>query len=205
MNNPGQLENTPKFFEQKRRDESTTIVTGHTCDDISETTRLPTKWRENVLHCRNSKRTLVRFLAQFMLKHMYTYLSSHQKFYVAGAFDGHLAHASWFVEGNNSPQPDPAYSCNAEETDTMLWLHVKGTNCSNVLVLSPDTDVYMIGLPLQCTHMKDIIVQISDINSRELKLLYLKRLIAALCNDSDLANVATGTHCCNTSFSMQNS
>ena len=49
----------------------------------------------------------------------------------------------------------------------------------------PDTDVYMIGLPLQCTQDKDIIVQISDMNSRELKLLYMKRLIAALSNEPD--------------------
>ena len=194
FDNPGRLNNTPKFFEQKRRDESATIATGHTCDDINESTRLPTKWRENVLHCRKCKRTLVCFLAQFMLKQVHTYLSSHQKFYVAGAFAEQLANTSWFVEGNNSPQPDPAYSCNAEETDTMLWLHAKRTNCNKILVLSPDTDVYMIGLPLQCTQDKDIIVQISDMNSRELKLLYMKRLTAALSNDPDLASVAAATH-----------
>ena len=56
-----------------------------------------------------------------------------------------------------------------------------------VLVLSPDTDIYMIGLPLQCTQDKDIIVQTSDMNSWELKLLYMKRLIAAISNDPDLA------------------
>ena len=76
----------------------------------------------------------------------------------------------------------------------MLWLHAKRTSSNKILVLSPDTDVYMIGLPLQCTQDKDIIVQISDINSRELKLLYLKKLIAALSSDPDLANVASATH-----------
>ena len=106
---------------------------------------------------------------------MHFYLSSHQKFYVAGAFTEHIAIACWFVEGNGSPQPDPVYPCNA------------GIHCK-VLVLFPDT-VYMISLPLQCTEDKDVIVQISDINSRELKLLYMKGLIAALCNDPDLANV----------------
>ena len=72
---------------------------------------------------------------------------------------------SWFVEGSNSPQPDPVYSCNVEETDTMLWLHAKRMHCTKILVLSSDTDVYMIGLPIQCTQDKDIIVQISDMNS----------------------------------------
>ena len=123
FDNPGQLENTPKFFEHKRRDELATVTTGHICDDVNESTRLPTKWRENVLHCRKCKHILVCFLAQFMLKHMHTHLSSHQKFYVTGAFPQHLANTSWFVEGSNSPQPDSMYSCNAEETDTMLCLH----------------------------------------------------------------------------------
>ena len=48
-----------------------------------------------------------------------------------------------------SPQPDPMYSCNAEETDRMLWLYAERTHCNRILVLSLDTDVYMIGLPLQ--------------------------------------------------------
>ena len=90
FDNPGQLKDTPQFFEHKRRDESATIATGHTCDDINELTRLPTKWRENVLHCRKCKRTLVCFLAEFMLKHMHSHLSPHQKFYIAGVFAEHL-------------------------------------------------------------------------------------------------------------------
>ena len=91
FDNPGQLKDTPKFFEHKRSDESATIATNHACDNINESARLPMKWRENVLHCRKCKRTLVCFLAEFMLKHMHSYLSSHQKFYVAGAFAENLA------------------------------------------------------------------------------------------------------------------
>ena len=102
-----------------------------------------------------------------------------------------LANTTWLVEGNSSPQPDPMFSCNAEEADTMLWLHAKQTQCNQILVLSPDTDVYMIGLPLQCTQDKDIIIQISDRNSREAKLLHMRQLIIALSNDPDLASVET--------------
>ena len=192
FDNPGQLKNTPKYFERKRRDALAAVDSNHTCDDIKEYTRLPRKWRENVLNCRNCKRTLVCFLSEYMLKHIHTHLSPQQKFYVAGSFGEHLACTCWFVEGNNSTsQPDPAYSSNAElETDTMIWLHVRRTDCNTILIQSPDTDVYMIGLPLQCTQEKDIIVQISAINSRELKLLSMKNLISALCNDPDMVNVA---------------
>ena len=87
------------------------------------------------------------------------------------------------MEGSSNPQPDPVYSSNAEEADTMIWLHASKTQLHNILVLSPDTEVYMIGLPLQCSHSKHIIVQISKIGSHELKLLCTKTLIQAIAND----------------------
>jgi len=193
FDNPGQLKNTPKSFEHRRRDETATIAAGHACEEFNENAKLPAKWRENVLNCRKCKRTLVCFLAQFMLKHINSHLSSHQKFYVAGAFAKQISNTTWFVQGKTSPQPDPIYACNAEEMDTRLWLHARQTQCEQLLVLSPDTDVYFIGLPLQCARDKEIILQISDMNSREVKLLHLGRLIMALMNDPDLANVAPAT------------
>lgn len=51
----------------------------------------------------------------------------------------------------------------------------------------------MIGSPLQCTQKKEDIVQISAMNSRELKLLHMQWLITALSNDPDLANVEMAT------------
>ena len=121
FDNPGQLRNTPKTFEQKRRDALATIDISHTCEDINESTRLPAKWRQNILNCRKCKRT----------------------------------------------------------------------ECSKILVISPDTDVYFIGLPLKCTKDKEIIMQISEMNSRDLKLLYI---IAALASDPDMASIPTTTH-----------
>ena len=75
----------------------------------------------------------------------------------------------------------------------MIWLHATKTRCSKITVLSADTDVYMIGLPLQCSLDKDIIVQVSNINSRERKLLSLKNMIVAIQNDPDLATVTEAT------------
>lgn len=128
-----------------------------------------------------------------MLKYMQTHLSPNQKLYVIGAFTEQLTNTCWFVEGNHGPEPDPVFSCNGEEADTMIWLHATKTHCSKITVLSADTDVYMIGLPLQCSLDKDIIVQVSNINSRERKLLSLKNMIVAIQNDPDLATVTEAT------------
>ena len=69
------------------------------------------------------------------------------------------------------------FTCNGEEADTGLWLHAKQTRYSKILVLSPDTDVYHIGLPFTCTRDKEIAVQVSAVNSRELKLINLGQLL----------------------------
>ena len=53
----------------------------------------------------------------------------------------------------------------------------------------PDTDTYHIGLPLQCVTQKQIIIQVSAVNSRQLRLLNLTSLVQALYNDPDLAHI----------------
>ena len=108
---------------------------------------------------------------------------------MAGAYDGVEVDTAWFVRGNNCKQPDPVFSSNAEETDTRLWLHARKTSCANILIMSPDTDVYHIGLPLKCVTQKEIIVQVNAVNSRQLRLLNLTALVQALCNDPDLAHI----------------
>ena len=60
---------------------------------------------------------------------------------------------------------------------------------TKIIVMSPDTDVYLIGLPLFCASERDIIVQVSPIASSQLKLLHLKALVHALQNDPDLAHI----------------
>ncbi len=191
FDNPGRLENTPKFFEQKRRDSVATVTEGHVCELFKRDTKLKGKWRENVLNCRQCKRNLVIFLGHYLLHNIGANLLPNQKCYVAGAFDDSATDSAWFVQGQQSPQPDPSFTCNAEETDTRIWLHVKQTSATRVLIVSPDTDVYHIGLPLQArsAQPKDVIVQISAINSREIRLLHLNHLVLALQNDPDLATI----------------
>ena len=48
---------------------------------------------------------------------------------------------------NECPKVDSRLSCNAEESDTRIWLHVLRSAGERKLVISADTDVYHIGLP----------------------------------------------------------
>ena len=55
--------------------------------------------------------------------------------------------------------------------------------------MSPDTDVFIIGLALQSTYQKEVIVQLSAYSARELRLLNLSSLTSALRNDPDLGRL----------------
>ena len=67
---------------------------------------------------------------------------------------------------------------------------MKKTECTKILVISPDTDVYHIGLPLVPQSVnKEVLVQINPINSKDMKLVDLPALNEALSHDPDLAGL----------------
>ena len=104
----------------------------------------------------------------------------------AGGFDRHKAYA---VQQLDIPQCEPLLTSNAEETDTCLWLHVKHSAGLNKLVLSPDTDVYHIGLPLVANTDLKVLVKISPVGSKQTGFLDIQALIHAFENDPDLASL----------------
>lgn len=59
------------------------------------------------------------------------------------------------------------------------------------LVLSPDTDIYHIGLPLVANTELEVLIKISPLNSREFRLLDIQALVEALIYDPDLAKLPT--------------
>lgn len=55
--------------------------------------------------------------------------------------------------------------------------------------MSPDTDVYNIGLALQSAKDKQVVIQVSTYSARELKFVLLNNLVTAFSNDPDLAQI----------------
>lgn len=85
-----------------------------------------------------------------------------------------------------------AVSCSIEstvdESDTRIWLHARNSVGSKKFILSPDTDVYHIGLPL-VTSSESVLIQLSRPSDKVLKLLNLNLLIDLLKRDPDLAHI----------------
>ena len=124
FDNPGQIKDNHERFEQARRD--TSLPADHLCWVFFNEAEIPSKWNET-LKCRTCKRRSTQFLSLFTYQ-MKQYIKEDQRFIVAGTAD------------NNSED--------AKETDTRIWPHVCNSKAQRILILSPDTDTYHIGLPL---------------------------------------------------------
>ena len=193
FDNPGSLEQSPKYFEQKRRDQevSSTSNSMHYCDDINGEKPINyKKWREEFLKCRQCKRSLVIFLGNYLLQSIQMSLQPLQVLYVAGCFKNEISNTAWFAKGTNKPQPDPNLYSNAEESDSRIWLHATKAEKRKILVQSPDTDVYHIGLPLTCISSKEVVIQLSSVNSQEVKIINLSKFALTLKNDPDMVGIS---------------
>ncbi len=200
FDNPGRLGETPKYFERYRRDCTAQVMTGHLCDEVNGNTIIPKPWRANFINCRNCKRSLVIFITKHLLKFASQFMHDGQMLVLAGGFDGDIEDTAWTITKVKSTsssdsssevlvEPNPNLRCVAEETDTRLWLHVKKPNCSNILIMSTDTDIYNIGLPLLSVCDKNIMVQLNPYYSKELKYLHFTAFLQVLQNDPDLSSI----------------
>ena len=180
---------SPKYFERQCRDQTNPIPDNHYCSEFKADMVIPPKWRENVLNCRKCKRALVCFLSHHFLERIKRKLQPQQKFVTSGGFNGTLRNQALFTTLNGTPQCDNALSSNAEESDTRIWLHVVHSAGHKKLVLSPDTDVYHIGLPIVAGTTFEVLVRLSPFSSLELRILDVQALISAFGNDPDLATI----------------
>ena len=178
---------SPKYFERQRRDQLNPVSSNHHCTDFTKDLIIPPKWRETVLNCRKYKRNLVCFLSQFFLEAIKNRLNPNQRFVTAGGLDGTLRNKAMSVTQRHTPQCEPQLTCNAEESDTRIWLHVLNSNGQKKLVLSPDTDVYHIGLPFVFQTSLEVMVKLSPFTSLEHRYLDVQALLTAFANDPDLA------------------
>ena len=108
--------------------------------------------------------------------------------YVSGGFKDDIQDTAWCVTNQTTPQPLPTYWSNSEETDTRIWLHVHHTCFKNIYIVSPDTDVFHIGLPMH-HEGKNILLEINTVGSQQKRILSLSNLKQDLMNDPDLCSL----------------
>ena len=117
-------------------------------------------------------------------------LKPSQTLYLSGCFAETGNGSTYRMLGNDLPLAAPRYKSTSVEADMRIWRHVAQTDVSRVLVYSPDTDVYIIGLPILAKiPTKDVIVQINVPHSQTCSYINMTNLLGALELDPDLANI----------------
>ena len=181
FDNPGRFNHHPKDIERERRTNKEKGPHAH-CE-FKDEMKIPSNWRD-ILECRECKRKLVLYLGDRFLLCAPKSLKGAQKLVIAGVYDDLDKDSAWSVTFNSIECPEENLKCNAEECDTRLWLHVKHTKGENILIFSPDTDVYHIGLTVDL-QLKKVFVQINPMG-RDLRLLDLNKLITKLEEESEI-------------------
>ena len=120
FDNPGQMEDNLKRFEQTRRDASLSLSTDHLCWVFFDEAEIPSKCNEN-LKCRTCKCRLTQFLSSLFTQKIKEHLKGDQNFVIAGANGQEVVVITRMAAG---PYVSTELTSNAEETDTHIWLHV---------------------------------------------------------------------------------
>lgn len=123
-------------------------------------------------------------------------LKESQTLVLAGCFAGRANDIPAVLSGSRSfITLDPTCSSNAHESDMRIWRHVMQAKADRILVYSPDTDVYNIGLPIVHRRYpgaeKEVIVQINLPKVKESKYVHLNNLVGAVTNDADYGSIPT--------------
>ena len=112
-----------------------------------------------------------------------------QTLVLAGCFSGEGEDNAWILKAGKIPEASSGYQCNAEEADSRIWRHATQTPYTHILIYSPDTDVYNIGLGVIQETSKQYVIQLNVPHAAEKKFLNLNRLESVLYNDPDLASL----------------
>ena len=144
-------------------------------------------WRA-LLACRKCKAALTRYLAREFLTLAPAYMPTGEERELVV----NIKNSAYICTKDGNIIERPTLYTNTEEADQRIWLHCVHSTSSRILIFSPDTDVYHVGL----VHMekmpgKDIVVQLSRslLDPAKAKLLHLTALVASLNGDPDLADI----------------
>ena len=181
---PGRLLQHPKSIERDRRLKANPVPSTHEHLEFNDTV-ISKKWND-ILSCAVCKRNLVVYIGECLLRASPVHLQAGQTLCVAGAGDGD---AAWAIDDSAIEREVPQLLSNAEEGDTRVWLHTIYLPGHHNLILSPDTDVYHIGLSIPQLQHKRIYIQLSK-NGAPLRLLCLNDLVQAFNQDPALMNIA---------------
>ena len=199
FDHPERQGNYPKQVERLRRDGSSLLDDSqpsvNTCSfwEINDSSHLPSDWR-SFLADRKSKRSLVNYLSASFLTLVPKFINDSQSFTTAGGFDGEKKDKA-FTCTKLETFEDISFKSNHEETDSRVWFHALTCTGRNILIFSPDTDTFHVGLLFLDKYChKNVVIQLSDRLVHQ-SFIYVNKLAECFRNDPDLAQINSGSIC----------
>lgn len=185
--------NTKKVKQLRRDNSSGKPIHDHYTIDMQSP--LPVTQWQNVVGCRVCKHSLVKAVGNCLLKDGRFLVKEGQTLVVAGCFGNGIA---WKVQCGTAtvPQPEPLYRSSAKEADQRIWQHVTVCDAETVLVYSPYTDVYTIGINQNIIQSKAVVVQLNIPSTRIKRFVNLNNLIQAFNDDPDLSPIPPAHRSC---------
>ncbi len=177
-------ESTPKIFERSRRNKG---LGSEEKINIYDRTDVPhgMKW-QNFLSNRDNKENLIKYI----ISKFRTYGSDLPKENDKLILDGDDDVVQ--VTKNDLYCSIERYQNNHLEADTKVWLHANKTDLSEIIIHSPDNDIYNIGFGL-LNHLvdKNIWVQTKQ-HVYESEFLNVKRVAEKFSNSIDMSSLSLG-------------
>ena len=174
----------PKQYEHKKRYSHNN--NDHQHSSFNPITSIPNNWQE-YLQCPQCKQSVIEAIGLSLLQKGRFLLKGHQQLVLAGCFSGSGENSAWVLNAGevSAEQPEEYYS-NAEEADSRIWRHAVQCNANVILIYSPDTDVYNIGLSHMCQKpAATYIIQLNPPHSDEKKYININNFKIALQKDSE--------------------
>ena len=178
--------NTPKLLEQSRRDRRKSLCMSVHIDAIQADTPVPRQWQD-FLSLRQNRTNLVHYISDSFVEVAQQALQGTECVFVGGARQG--APVYRVCQGNVTLCE--GYKNNHIEGDSMVWLHAALCDYSNVLIYSPDNDIYNIGLGmLSEIPSKTFNVQLKS-RAQGSEFLNLNILLNSLSKNTNLKKINT--------------
>lgn len=184
FDSPGTVMLHPKNIERERR--NAPIGSDHEHFEFSDEMKIPNKWRD-VISCRTCKYKFVDYIGLKFLEIGPSFLKGDQKLFIAGCSSKIDQNLCLCTTKNAMEEVVVPLTTNAEEADTHIWLHAKFSYGTRILIFSPDTAVYHIGL-LNKLSQHEVIAQLNTLGT-DLKLVALNVLSECFHNDHELSQI----------------
>jgi hypothetical protein len=183
---------TPKIIERERRD--ATKTQGSVYHEVCESTYLPSSWA-NFIANRNNKKLIIMFLTEYFLSMSELSLCPSEKIIISGGCSNPNDAAIAFVIINDSGEFEHIsaltikYNNTHIEADQKVWFHAAKCPDTNIVIYSPDTDVFHVGLPfVEKYPTKHYLVQLKDFASEKI-YLNVNKLIDLMNKNTDLKSI----------------